>query len=172
MAGKKHDFEVPEMPLEQKLNQVQKALWFVIARMVRIVEENYGEEGLKVLYKGLKDWDNNVATVGKALVKPGRASPLEVVTKIYAPGDSLMFTMKEKQEIIEDPDEDRILYKIRDCNVARLLARECPKTCAVVAGALIDGMTEAANPDLKTTYGRFIATGDDACYIWVERVKK
>lgn len=169
MVGKRYDFQVPDMTPEQKLNQVQKALWNLIARMVKTIDEHYGEEGLKVLSQGLKNWDNNRASVIKAGLEPGKATPLEVVTKIYAPVDCLLFTMKRKQEIVEDPDENRILYKILDCNVAHLLAKECPKTCAVMAAGIVDGATEAANPDLRVTHGRFLSTGDDACYFHVER---
>lgn len=171
MAKRKVEFQVPEMPPEQRINQIQKAMWYLVARIVRVVKDAYGEEGMKVIYEGLKNWENNMMTVRKAGLEPGKVSLEDLLTKVYAPGDSLLFTMKEKQEITEEPDENRLLYRIKDCNVARLIERECPETCAIVAGAMIDGMTAAANPDFVATHEKFLATGHDGCYVYVEKKK-
>ncbi|MDO8492004.1 MAG: hypothetical protein Q7T04_08340 [Dehalococcoidia bacterium] len=172
MAKKKIEFEVPQMPADVRINQVQKAMWYLVARIVRVVKDRYGEEGAKVIYEGLKNWENNMITVRKAGLDPGKVSLEDLVTKVFAPGDALLFTMKEKQEITEEPDQNRLLYRIKDCNVAKLIEKECPETCSIVAGAMIDGMTEAANPDFVATHEKFIAEGQDGCYVYVEKKPK
>ena len=169
MAKKKIEFEVPQMPPEVRINQLQKAMWYLVARIVRVVKDKYGEEGSRTIYEGLKNWENNMITVRKAGLEPGKVSIEELLTKVYAPGDALLFTMKEKQEITEEPDENRLLYRIKDCNVAKLIEKECPETCRIVAGAMIDRMTEAANPDFVATHDKFIAEGCDGCYVYVEK---
>jgi len=38
----------------EKLNITQRLMWRIIARMVRVIDEKYGEEGLQTIYEGIR----------------------------------------------------------------------------------------------------------------------
>ena len=52
-----YEFQSVDIPAEQKLEISQQGLWGLVARIVQIVEDKYGDEGLETLYNGLRDWD-------------------------------------------------------------------------------------------------------------------
>jgi hypothetical protein len=171
-----YEFEPLNLPIEQKLEISQQGLWGLVARIVKIVEEKYGDEGLAALYDGLRDWELHKVSVPAMLsahgIEPGKASPAEFVLKICNPSDDSAFVQKVKPLITDAPDENRVLYKIRSCSVADSIARECTKACRFIAGACLEGQARVANPNLKVTANKFLSEGGDACEIYVERVNE
>lgn len=168
MRRGKYDAEPLALTPEQKLNQAQRLLWRVIARMVKVIDDEYGEKGLAVISKGLRDWDFWKLSISRAGLEPGKVNLRDLITKVYGPGDALLFTMTEKPVITEEPDENRVLYKIPVCNAAGIIARECPKTCMVVSRAIEEGVAKVANPNLRVFGDKLLGTGDDACEIFFE----
>lgn len=171
-----YEFQPLDMPIEQKLEISQQGLWGLVARMVKIIEDKYGDEGLATLYDGLRDWPLHALSVPAMLsaygIQPGEASPVEFVQRVCNPSDDSAFIQKVKPLITDAPDENRVLYKIRSCSVADAVARECPKTCRLLANACLEGQVRVANPNLKITADKFLSEGGDACEIYVERVRR
>lgn len=168
MNEEKYPFIPSGLSPEQKLDVCQKSLWRLIARIVRAVDEKYGEEGLSAIHDSIKNWDVWREPLIRSGLQPGEVSLRDMVLKVWGPGDDIYFTMKEVPVIREDPDESKLLYTVRECNVARQIAKESSKTCRVVARAIEEGVAQAANPGIHITGDRFIATGADGCYIWAE----
>jgi hypothetical protein len=170
-----YEFQPLNLPIEQKLEISQQGLWGLVARMVKIIEEKYGDEGLKALYDGLRDWPLHQMSVTARLsahgIEPGKASPAQFIQKIMNSDDSVSFIQKVKPLITDSPNEDRVLYKIRSCSVADSIAREYPKACRIIARACLEGQTRYANPNLKATCDKFLCEGGDACEVYVERTK-
>lgn len=173
--AREYEFEPLDVPLDQRLEIAQQGLWGLAARLIKIVEEKYGEEGLKALYDGLRDWPLHEMSVTARLeaqgIEPGKASPAQFIQKIMNSDDSVSFIQKVKPLIADSPDEDRVLYKIHSCSVADSIAREYPKTCRLLARACVEGQLRYANPRLKATMDKFLCEGGDACEIYVERTK-
>jgi len=171
-----YEFQPLDLPIEQKLEISQQGLWGLVARMVSIIEEKYGDEGLAALYDGLRDWPLHALSVPAMLsaygIQPGEASPAEFILRICNPSDDSAFIQKVKPLITDAPDENRVLYKIRSCSVADSIARECRKTCRLVANACLEGQARLANPNLKITAEKFLSEGADACDIYVERLNR
>src|SRR4030042_2173370 len=134
---KQYEFAGLDVPAEVKLDLCQKGLWGLVARIVRIIEEKYGEEGVQVLYDGIRDCDIHQKNVPGMLsahgIKPGEASPLDLVLKVNNPMDSVSWLFCEKPQITEQPDENRIHYKITSCNVAETIREQCPRACRIIA---------------------------------------
>ncbi len=151
----------------KKLNAAQRLLWRIIARMVKVIEDKYGEEGLKVIYEGLRDWEFWQVPVRKAGLVPGEASLEDTLYKVLEAGDQLLFTM-EQRPLIEKVGENKYLYKVRQCNVVDVIGRECWKACPIVSRALEEGAAKAANPRIKLTGDKFLVKGDDGCYSYYE----
>ena len=150
-----------------KLNATQRLLWRIIARMVKVIDDKYGEEGLQAIHEGLRDWEFWQVPVRKAGLVPGKASLEDTLHKVLEAGDELLFTM-EQRPLIEKVGENRYLYKVRHCNVADVIGRECWKACPIVARAIEEGAAKAANPRIKLTGDKFLVTGNDGCYSYYE----
>ncbi|MCX5999606.1 MAG: hypothetical protein NTU41_08475 [Chloroflexi bacterium] len=156
----------PQSPeVAEKLNITQRLLWRIIARMVRIIDEKYGEEGLNAIYKGIRDWEFWQVPVKKAGLTPGKASVEDALYKVLEAGDEVLFTMKERP-LVQKTGEDQYLYKVRHCNVADVISRESWKTCPYVARAIEEGAAKAANPNIKLTGDQFLVNGADGCYTY------
>ncbi|OGO02255.1 MAG: hypothetical protein A2Y91_01370 [Chloroflexi bacterium RBG_13_54_8] len=166
MAEEKHPSQSSELAAQQ-LNLAQRLLWRIIARMVRVIDEKYGEEGLRVIYEGLRDWDYWKVPIRKAGLVPGEASLEDTIHKVLEPGDKLLFSMQE-HPLIEKLSEDKWLYKVRHCNVADVITRESWKTCPVVSRGIEEGVAKAANPNIKLTGDKYLVTGEDGCYSYYE----
>jgi hypothetical protein len=171
-----YEFQPLNLPIEQKLEIAQQGLWSLAARMIKIIEDKYGEEGLKALYDGLRDWPLHQMSVPARLeaqgIEPGKASPAQFIQKIMNSDDSVSFIQKVPPLITDAPNENRVLYKIRSCSVADSIAREYPGTCRLLARACVEGQLRYANPNLKATMDKFLCEGSDACEIYVERTKE
>jgi len=169
-----YEFQGLSLPIEQKLELSQQGLWGLVARMVKIIEDRYGEEGLAALYDGLRDWPMHAESIPAILslhgIKLGEASPIEFVQKVCNPFDDSSFIQKVPPVIADAPDENRVMYKIRSCSVADAVARECPKACRLIANACLEGQARLANLSLKITADKFLPEGDDSCEIYVERL--
>mgnify|MGYP001093603810 CR=1 FL=1 len=152
---------------DKKLNAAQRLLWRIIARMVKVIDDKYGDEGLNVIYEGLRDWDFWQVPVRKAGLVPGEASLEDTLYKVLEAGDELLFSM-ELRPLIEKVGENKYLYKVRQCNVVDVIGRECWKACPIVSRALEEGAAKAANPRIKLTGDKFLVTGDDGCYSYYE----
>lgn len=172
MAKAKYPFKRMPLTPEQKLNASQRLLWRVIARMVQVVKDRYGEEGLQALSEGIRDWDYWNVSVRQAGIARGEGTLRDLTVELFGPGDDLSFTITDEPEITEAPDENRLLYKARSCNVADIIARECPDTCRIVSRAVEEGVARVVNPDIRVSGDRFLSGGDDACYIYVDYAKK
>lgn len=151
----------------EKLNITQRLMWRIIARMVRVIDEKYGEEGLQTIYEGIRDWDWWQVPVKKAGLTPGEASLEDTLYKVLEAGDEVLFTMKERP-LIQKLGENKYLYKVRDCNVADVISRESWKACPIVSRAIEEGAAKAANPNIKLTGDQFLVTGADGCYSYYE----
>jgi hypothetical protein len=79
-----------------KLNATQRLMWRIIARMVKVVGDKYGEEGLQTLYEGVRDWDFWKVPVKKAGLVPGEASLEDTLYKVLEAGDEVLFTMEQR----------------------------------------------------------------------------
>jgi hypothetical protein len=150
-----------------KLNITQRLLWRIIARMVKVIDDKYGEEGLNTIYEGLRDWEWWQVPVRKAGLTPGEASLEDTLFKVLEAGDEVLFTMEERP-LIEKLAENRYLYKVRQCNVADVISRETWKACPVVSRAIEEGAAKAANPRIKLTGDKYLVTGADGCYSYYE----
>jgi hypothetical protein len=150
-----------------RANASQRLLWRIIARMVKVIGDRYGEEGLRTIYEGLRDWEFWQVPVRKAGLVPGEASLEDTLYKVLEAGDELLFTM-EQRPVIEKLGQNRYLYKVRQCNVADVIGRECWQTCPVVARAIEEGAAKAANPRIKLTGDKYLVTGADGCYSYYE----
>lgn len=168
MARNKYPFKRIDMTPEQKLNASQRLLWRVIARMVKVVKDKYGEEGLQALSEGVRDWDYWNVSVRQAGIPKGRGTLRDLTVELFGPGDDLCFTITDEPEITEAPDETRLLYKARSCNVADVIARECQDTCRVISRAVEEGVARVVNPDIRVSGNQFLSDGEDACYIYVD----
>jgi hypothetical protein len=82
-------------------------------------------------------------------------------------GDEVLFTM-EQRPVIEKVGKNKYLYKVRQCNVADVIGRECWKACPVISRAIEEGAAKAANPRIKLTGDKFLVTGADGCYSYYE----
>ena len=67
-----------ELSPEKKLDLCQKSLWMIIARTLRAIEDEYGDEGLDVIYRSIRDWDVHRANIERYGLTPGKATPLEM----------------------------------------------------------------------------------------------
>ena len=150
-----------------KLNITQRLLWRIIARIVKVIDDKYGEEGLNTIYEGLRDWDFWQVPVKKAGLTPGKASLEDTLFKVLEAGDEVLFTMEERP-LIEKVGENKYLYKVRHCNVADVISRESWKACPIVSRAIEEGAAKAANPNIKLTGDKFLVTGADGCYSYYE----
>jgi hypothetical protein len=150
-----------------KLNVTQRLLWRIIARIVKVIDDKYGEEGLNTIYEGLRDWDFWQVPVKKAGLTPGKASLEDTIFKVLEAGDEVLFTMQERP-LIEKVGENKYLYKVRHCNVADVIGRESWKACPIVSRAIEEGAAKAANPNIKLTGDKFLVTGADGCYSYYE----
>ncbi|MFC1824844.1 hypothetical protein ACFL9T_19215 [Thermodesulfobacteriota bacterium] len=168
MSEEKYPFKRMNLPPEKKLDLCQRLLWGVIARIVRTMDEKYGEEALEAISESLRDWDYWKASVRQAGVPEGDGTIRDLLVELWGPGDDLCFTVAEPVQMTEDPDENRVLYKAMSCNVADVIGRECPKTCRVVSRAVEEGVARVVNPKIKVSGNKFLSTGDDGCYIWAE----
>jgi len=151
----------------EKLNITQRLMWRIIARMVRVIDEKYGEEGLQTIYEGIRDWDWWQVPVKKAGLTPGEVSLEDMLYKVLEAGDEVLFTMKERP-LIQKVGENKYLYKVRDCNVADVISRESWKACPIVSRAIEEGAAKAANPNIKLTGDQFLVAGADGCYSYYE----
>lgn len=169
-----YKFQSVDIPAEQKLEIAQQGLWGLVARMVKIIEDRYGKEGLDVLYDGLRDWDSHELNVPGMLsafgIQPGEASPAEFIQRVMNPYDDVSFIQKEKPIITDAPDENRVLYKIKSCSVADAIHKEYPGTCRLICSACLEGQRRVANPNLKISVDNFLCEGADACEIYVEKI--
>ena len=165
MSEKRKPSQPPEVAA--KLNITQRLLWRIIARIVKVIDDKYGEEGLNTIYEGLKDWDWWQVPVKKAGLTPGEASLEDTLFKVLEAGDEVLFTMKE-HPVIEKLGDNKYLYKVRHCNVADVISRETWKACPIVARAIEEGAAKAANPNIKLTGDKFLVTGADGCYSYYE----
>jgi len=172
---KQYEFAGLDVPAEAKLDLCQKGLWGLVARILRIVEEKYGQEGIQAIYNGIRDWDIHQNTVPGMLtahgIKPEEASPIDLVLKVNNPMDSVSWTFCEKPQITEEPDENRIHYLITSCNVAETIRQQYPNTCRIIANASYEAQVKASNPNLKVIHDKFLCEGSDACDIYVEKTK-
>jgi len=148
-------------------NASQRLLWRIIARMVKVIDDKYGEEGLQTLYEGLRDWEFWQVPVRKAGLVPGEATLEDTLTKVLEAGDSILFTMKEPPVITKINDQ-KYLYKVRHCNVADVISRETWKACPIVSRAIEEGAAKAANPRIRLTGDQYLVTGADGCYSYYE----
>lgn len=153
-----------------KLNTTQRLLWRIIARIVKVIDDKYGEEGLNTIYEGLRDWDFWQVPVKKAGLTPGKASLEDTIFKVLEAGDEALFTMEERP-LIEKVGENKYLYKVRHCNVADVINRESWKACPIVSRAIEEGAAKAANPNIKLTGNKFLTTGADGCYSYYEMIE-
>ncbi len=165
MTDKAGDAVSPECAA--RLNATQRLMWRIIARMVKVVGDRYGDEGLQVIYEGLRDWDFWKVPVRKAGLVPGETSLEDTLHRVLEAGDEVLFTMKQKP-LIEKMGPNRYLYHVRECNVADVIGRECPKACPVVSRAIEEGAARAANPRIKLTGDRYLVNGADGCYSYYE----
>lgn len=150
-----------------KRNATQRLLWRIIARMVKVIEDKYGDEGLQTIYEGLRDWEFWQVPVRKAGLVPGEASLEDTLHKVLEAGDELLFTM-EQRPVIEKLGENKYLYKVRQCNVADVIGRESWKACPIVSRAIEEGAAKAANPRIRLTGDKYLVTGADGCYSYYE----
>jgi len=157
--------QTPEVA--EKLNITQRLMWRIIARMVKVIDEKYGDEGLQTIYEGLRDWDWWQVPVKKAGLTPGEASLEDTLYKVLEAGDEVLFTMKERP-LIQKVGENKYLYKVRDCNVADVITRETWKACPIVSRGIEEGAAKAANPRIKLTGDQFLVGGADGCYSYYE----
>lgn len=157
----------PSPEAAAKLNATQRLLWRIITRMVKVIDDKYGDEGLQTIYEGLRDWEFWQVPVRKAGLVPGEASLEDTLYKVLEAGDELLFTM-EQRPLIEKLGKNKYLYKVRDCNVADVIGRECWKACPIVSRAIEEGAAKAANPRIKLTGDKFLVTGADGCYSYYE----
>lgn len=156
---------------EEKINLTQRYLWRIIAKICGAVKEKYGQEGLQTIYTSLENWSNHRSAVSKSGITPGQGTLEDLITKLYDPGDEMLFTMSQPRLITEEPDADHLLYKIRECNVKDVVARECPEMCFYVVRGIEQGLAKNVNPDIKVSGNRFLANGHDACYIELEMTR-
>ena len=84
------------------------------------------------------------------------------------PTGDIAFTMKERPVITQDPETGQVLYKAVDCNVAQLVGKECAKVCSIVSRAVEAGQAKAANPKIRVSGDKWLATGHDGCYIYLD----
>ncbi len=150
---------------DQKHNMKQRYLWRIVAKICSAVKEQYGEEGLQTIYNALESWPNHRSAVAKAGITPGEGTLEDLITRLYDPGDEMLFTMTQHRVITEDPDADHLMYKIRECNVKDVIQRECPEMCSYVVRGIEQGLAKQVNPNIKVTGNRFLANGHDACSI-------
>lgn len=151
------------LEIAQRLNTTQRFLWRIVARMVRIIDERYGEEGLKAIYQGIRDWDWWRVPIERAGLTPGKTSLEDLLFKVLKAGDEVLFTMDPHPEV-KRVGEKKYLYRVLNCNVADVISKESWKTCPVVARAIEEGAAKAANPDIKLDGDRYLVTGADGCY--------
>ncbi|MDO8491946.1 MAG: hypothetical protein Q7T04_08035 [Dehalococcoidia bacterium] len=159
------------MAAEQRLNLTQRYLWRIVAKICSAVKEKYGEEGLQTIYNALESWPNHRSAVVKSGITPGEGTLGDLITKLYDPGDEMLFTMTKHRIITEEPDADHLLYKIQECNVKDVVQRECPEMCSYVVRGIEQGLAKQVNPNIKVSGNRFLANGHDACYIQLEMTK-
>ena len=160
-----------EMSPEKKLDVCQKSLWMIIARMVRAIDEKYGDEGLDAVYTSIRDWDAHKANLVRYGLTPGKVTPLEMAERVMIPTGDIAFSMKQQPLVTQDRKTGRVTYKAVDCNVAQLIGKECAKTCATISRAVEVGQAKAANPKMKVSGDKWLATGHDGCYIYLELEK-
>ncbi len=165
MTKRVEDARSPECAA--KLNATQRLMWRIIARMVKVIGDKYGDEGRQTLYEGIRDWDFWQVPVRKAGLVPGQASLEDTLHKVLEAGDEVLFTM-EQRPVIEKVGENKYLYKVRQCNVVDVIGRECPQACPVVSRAIEEGAAKAANPRIKLTGDKFLVSGADGCYSYYE----
>jgi hypothetical protein len=166
----KYAWRDPGIPIEKKLDLAQKGLWQMIARIVRVVKDKYGEDGLEAIRDAFRYSDVHRASAERAGIKSGTGSIRDYIFKMMDVQDSI-FLITGKRVITEEPDENRVHVVVPKCNVAGLIARECPETCDVIAIASAIGWADAVNPNIKYTQDKCLAAGDDSCSIYLEMVK-
>jgi hypothetical protein len=166
----KHVGDAKSPECAAKLNATQRLMWRIIARMVKVIGDKYGDEGLQVIYEGIRDWEFWKVPVRKAGLVPGEASLEDTLHKVLEAGDEVLFTM-EKRPLIEKVGKNKYLYHVRECNVADVIGRECWKACPIVSRAIEEGAAKAANPRIKLTGDKYLVTGADGCYSYYEFVE-
>jgi hypothetical protein len=171
--AREYQFEPLELPPEQRLEIAQQGLWGLVARLMKIVADRYGDEGMAAICDGLRDWPLHQMSVPMRLqahgIEPGKASPAQHIQKIMNCDDSVSFIQKVPPIIKDSPSEDRVMYQIRSCSVADSIAREYPGTCRTLAAACIEGQLRYSNPGLRVTCDKFLCEGADSCEIYIER---
>jgi len=150
-----------------RLNVTQRLMWRIIARIVKVIDDKYGEEGLNTIYEGIRDWEFWQVPVRKAGLTVGEASLEDTLYKVLEAGDEVLFTM-EVPPLIEKLSENKYLYKVRHCNVADVISRESWKACPIVSRSIEEGAAKAANPRIKLTGDQYLVTGADGCYSYYE----
>ncbi len=169
-----YEFGSMEMPLDMKLEVAQQGLWGLAARIVKIVDDKYGEDGLAALKEGLRDWDQHEANIPGMLaafgIQPGEMSPAQFIQRVMNPYDDVSFIQKESPQIADAPDENRVMYKITSCSVADSVNREYPGLCRLLIESALEGQRRAAKADVRVTCDKYLCEGADACEFYVERV--
>lgn len=170
-----YKWSLKPFPAEVRLDFAQKGLWSIISRIVKTMDEKYGQDALDAISDALRNWDVHEKEVTRSGKPFGKMSLRDFVLKVSDAQDNLYLNpgkLEGIRKITEDPDENRLGVIMPQCNVAQYIARESTKTCKVVVSALGEGWLIYSNPNFKCTNTKLLSAGDDYCEFFFENTNK
>ena len=145
---------------EEKLDQIRKGDFIIMATMAKAIEEKYGEEGLEVLAEAIR---KRFHTILQKLKDKGRMKVVsgdctDIPAGVAALGDAL-------DAVAEWPEltAKHSVLNITSCPVAKQINRIFPGFCRRVLVGTDWAYSGVINPKIKVTTKRYLCEGDDVC---------
>lgn len=157
---------------KKRLDIAQKTLWMMLSRLIRAVDEVYGDEALLKIHDAIKNWDVHDMAIARSGFKLEELTPLKFLIGVVCPADDYAFSVEHRPIITEEPDETKLRYRVIECNVAKYLGQESKKTCQTIVEAVCEGWTRATGGRVKCTQETFLSRGDEACNVFAEDPKR
>lgn len=150
-----------ELTAEEKLLWANQVYLDMIRRMVRGLEEKYGQEIREIVNKALYEVGLEVGTKLRERLKIEGKEPSDYA-KLHYYQDTNLWVIKE--EVIPE-ESGEVMIRATFCPALGLLTA---KECALFV-PYVRGMMDAINPELKWKAGKVLTRGDDCCEFIVYR---
>ncbi len=147
--------DVPQMTLGDRWIWTNRVYGEMILKIVRVVKEEYGQEGKEAVGKALYEVGREVGNRLRELLNI-TGDTAEDYVKLHYYQDTNYWAIKEK--VIPGKD-GKMTIRASYCPLKGIFTA---KDCAVFV-PYVRGMMDTINPRLKWTANKVLSRGDDCC---------
>ncbi len=159
--GEQQRMDFPELTTEERWIWTNRVFNKMVLKIMKAVEEKYGQEGKEVVRKALYEVGREVGLQLRDLLKVSGKEPADYA-KLHYYQDTNLWAIKE--EVSQDKS-GTVTIRATYCPAQGIFS---PKDCGMFV-PYVQGLMDVINPKLKWTTTKVLTRGDDCCEFIVSK---